>query len=337
MLYEYREKEQDLQPVAYDSFADLFGKEKDLENLLAKQLGTLYAEESRLMPIFQERQRQEEPDLCALDREGTLVIFELKRCCVPEDAVLQVMRYAQHFGGKSYEELNRKYHAYRKDADELAQAHAEAFQLPKALPPEAFNRRQKLVLVGNSSDTELIRAVEYWRSQGIDLDVLPYRFYEIAGKRYFEFFAKPYDVHPNPKDQKGILFDTNQSYHREAVWDMLRGEKVSAYGDAMRAVDSFRKDDYVFYYQAGQGVIAAGRIESERPMTVEAANERFHKVRFLVPPPKGPSEVRGLSAAEIKGLLGKSFYFASTAKSPFLTVEESKVLVAALERIYQQE
>lgn len=39
----------------YD-YADLKGKEKDLENLLADNLGELYIEDGQLMPIFQERQ-----------------------------------------------------------------------------------------------------------------------------------------------------------------------------------------------------------------------------------------------------------------------------------------
>lgn len=47
-------------------------------------------------------------------------------------------------------------------------------------------------------DDSLINAVDYWKHQGISIEFLPYRIYELDGKNYFEFFALPYDKHKNP-------------------------------------------------------------------------------------------------------------------------------------------
>jgi hypothetical protein len=47
---------------------------------------------------------------------------------------------------------------------------------------------------------------------------------------YFEFFAKPHDIHINPNQQKGVILDTNSTYNKECVWDMLKKKRASAYG-----------------------------------------------------------------------------------------------------------
>lgn len=86
MLYKY--KNNALEKLGYYSYSDFEGKEKDLENLLAENLNDLYMEDAQLMPIFQERQRQEEPDLLAVDKNGNLVVFELKRGEVKGDTTM---------------------------------------------------------------------------------------------------------------------------------------------------------------------------------------------------------------------------------------------------------
>ena len=60
MLYEIDENKT-LQPLEFYNIGDLNKNEKDLENLLVKNLEILFTEKNQLMPIFQERQRQEEP------------------------------------------------------------------------------------------------------------------------------------------------------------------------------------------------------------------------------------------------------------------------------------
>lgn len=165
------------------------------------------------MPIFQEHQWQAEPDLCALDKDGNLIIFELKRGTVPGDTTIQIMRYAQNYGQMKYSDLEKLYQNYKNTTQSLQEAHAETFGIENnPLSQEVFNKKQKMVIVGSSSDTSLMAAVDYWKSKNLDIDFLPYRFYKIGGEIYFDFFAKPYDFHMNPRDKKGILFDTNRSY-----------------------------------------------------------------------------------------------------------------------------
>ena len=74
MLYRYSKEPQTdgtkknvLHPLEYYSCADIGDKEKDLEELLVAYMSELYTAGGLLMPIFQERQYQEEPDIIGMN------------------------------------------------------------------------------------------------------------------------------------------------------------------------------------------------------------------------------------------------------------------------------
>lgn len=333
MIYKYEKqgKKFSLKAMPYYDYADIGGKEKDLENLLAQNLGELYVENGQLMPIFQERQWQPEPDLLAIDKSGNLVIFELKRSIVLGDTTIQIMRYTQEYGRKVYSELDHLYKEYKNTNNSLLEDHKSVFGLDKPLQEGEFNQKQKMVIVGSSSDEALIDAVTYWKNNGLDIDFLPYRLYKIKDEIYFEFFAKPYDYHINTKDTKGILFDTNRSYNENSVWEMFAGNKISAYGSNADDVKRFHKGDFVFYYHAGKGVIGAGIITSQHTGEIKANEEKYRDVKLLTRVPKDDSEIRAISSSELSQLLGgKTFYWATTAKTPYLSAIDSKIIVDEL-------
>ncbi len=324
-----------LEPIEFYDISKFEGKEKDLENLLANNLSDLYAEGGQLMPIFQERQWQEEPDLCALDKNGNLIIFELKRGYIPGDTTIQVMRYAQSYGQMRYAELNELFQVYTKSKNELKTIHAETFGLDEPLKEELFNDKQKLVIIGGYADYSLIRAVDYWKDKGIDIDFIPYRFYRIAGEIYFEFFAKPYDYHINPRERKGVIFNTNRSYSENSVWDMFKGCKVSAYGNAARCVNCFNKNDYVFFYHNGYGIIGAGIIKDVRAKEIIDNDELFRQVDLITPQINREEDIRYISPSELRNLLERSFYFASTIITQNLSIDESEKIVKELNERYK--
>ena len=80
---------------------------------------------------------------------------------------------------------------------------------------------------------------------------------------------------------KGIMFDTNISYSDTNESEMILGNKIAAYGDAKRYIDSFRKDDYALFYSKGRGIIAVGQIVTDTP--TEVGDEKYHSVRMIVP------------------------------------------------------
>lgn len=343
MLYRYikEQKKGKIEPLPYYDITKVQGKEKDLENLLADNLEELFSDHA-LMPIFQERVWQEEPDLCALDENGTLYIFELKCGRVSNQTTLQVMRYAQIFGQETYAQLNVRYQKWlektgrESNNTDLQEAHRDAFQLDQKLSIEQFNHAQKLIVVGNSADDFLVDAIKYWTKMGLDIDFIPYRFFEINNEEYFEFFAKPYDIHCNPSDCKGILFDTNGLNDGMAsALDMFAKHKISAFGVAKHFVDWFKKNDYVLYYQKGLGVIGVGRIIDDSSKDV-TETERCRSVEILTQKITDGMDIPAISPRELKELLGHGFYYAHTVKRPYLNVDEVELIKNELEKKYKE-
>lgn len=131
---------------------------------------------------------------------------------------------------------------------------------------------------------------------------------------------------------KGIMFDTNISYSDTNESEMILGNKIAAYGDAKRYIDSFRKDDYALFYSKGRGIIAAGQIVTDTP--TEVGDEKYHSVRMIVPE-NFNGDVKALPALspnEIKTILKRNFYWASTIKTPFLTGVQVEMLIRELKK-----
>ena len=146
-----------LEPVEFKNFSAFGNYEKDLENLIANNILEVLFEDSSLMPIFQERPRQAEADIYALNENGELVIFELKRSSAGEGAVHQALRYAQDAGQWSFSKIQGKYQSYSSTEANLVQAHQEAFNLEHPLDAKEFNTKQHLIVIGNDCNNYCLR------------------------------------------------------------------------------------------------------------------------------------------------------------------------------------
>lgn len=319
-----------LEPVAFKDFAS-FGKlEKDLEELIAKRILDVLFEDSSLMPIFQERQYQAEADIYALNEKGELIIFELKRGAAGEGAVHQALRYAQDAGQWSYSKLQQKYQQYSNTDTVLTQAHQEAFNLEHALDAKEINNKQHLLVIGSAADDSLINAVDYWKRQGISIEFLPYRIYELSEEKYFEFFALPYDRHKNPSDIKGILFDTNRSWDEESIWYMMENNRVAAFGDSKRFIEYVYSGDIVFFSHKWAGLVAAARVK-KGDIKAPDTDTLYRDVTFITPVPKKGEKIRAMPFRKVSEITGKSFFWARTIKVPYLSKEEAENLANELE------
>ena len=332
MLYKLEQDNDKISGIEPVEFKDLssFGKlEKDLENLIATNILELLFEDAKLMPVFQERSYQAEADIYALNEKGELVIFELKRSSADYSAVQQALRYAEHAGQWSYKKLESKFRQYVKDENKsLVDVHQEAFELEHKLEPKDFNQKQHLIIIGSAADESLISSVDYWNKNGLSIEFLPYRIYELAGEKYFEFFAPPYDKHKNPADVKGVLFDTNRTYDENGIWHMLESKRLEAYGDAKRFVSHVNEGDIVFFSHKWCGVVAAAKVKSK---VYKPDNDTWYReVEFLTSVPSREDNLSYMPFANVSEFLGKCFFWARTIKVPYLTKAEALLLVEEL-------
>lgn len=336
MLFELLNDDKSLKPLKYFDIGEIRQKEKDLENLLAHHLLGMLFEGTRLLPFHQERNRQSEADIYALNQEGDLVIFELKRGIAGAGALEQLLRYTQVAGSWSYQEIARKFVEYPNrqcPETDLQEAHQNAFELSVKLKKEEFNRHQHMKIVGSAVDEELMEAVEFWKQKGLSVDFLPYRVYRIGEKQYFEFFAKPYDIHANPAKRKGVLFDTNRSWNEDSIWEMMEKKRVSAYGGRMQEVDRLCPNDIIFYSHSGCGIVAAAKIAGMRVSEDKKNKERYWNVKFLTPVPERDKEIKCMRFDRVKEVTGKNFWWAATVKVSYLTYEEAEHLLHELKKV----
>jgi hypothetical protein len=333
MLYKLR-KSQDkfdsIEPVAFKGLP----KEKELEDLLAKNLCDVLFESEELLPISQERAWQSEADIYALNKRGDLVMFELKRENADHGAVHQILHYCEKAFPLGYEELQKKLRVYKNDPTlDLQKEHQDNFDLPLPLAKSDFNRHQHLWIVGSAGDERLIENVSYWKSRGLSLEFIPYRVYEIANECYFEFFSLPYDQHSNPGDAKGVIFDTNLAWNPDSIWYMCDNNRVAAFGGIKGVVHSFNKNDYVFLYHKGHGIIAAGRVKNGDVKEDVEADALYCDLDWLTPKPAKGKPFKAMSAPEIRDATDCNFFWAKTMKPPFLNKDESEKLLESLKPI----
>lgn len=338
MLFKLSDDLSELKPIAFSDFTAYKKREKHLEELLSNHLFEVLFEGLPLLPFHQERPYQPEGDIYALDRHGNVVIFELKVGAAEGGALDQVLRYAQVAGQWQYSEIAKKFKTYSKQDSRditLDKAHQEAFGLEAPLKQEEFNRSQQMLVVGSAADTSLIQAVDYWKDRGLPIDFCPYRIFDISGDHYFEFFAKPYDIHTNPGEKKGILFDTNRTYYPSALEFMIKKKRIAAYGDRKDAVFSLSKGDIVFYSHRSVGLVAAARIVGNKPKqdNTVGVEELYWDVEFLTPIPcQFDSFPNAMPFQKVKEVTGKNFFWARTQKVPYLTAMEAKNLLDALNK-----
>ncbi len=112
-------------------------------------------------------------DLLAVDRDGNLVVVELKRDRTPRDVVAQALDYAswvQELGRDDVEECAREY---------LKEPFEVAFQRKFGdEPPEVVNERHRIYIVASSLDDTTQRIVEYLSStHGVDINAATFAYF----------------------------------------------------------------------------------------------------------------------------------------------------------------
>ena len=302
-----------LEAIKISSLADAGWTEKNLENLLAENLTSLMREEY-LMVISQERSMQEEPDILALDNEGVLYIFELKRTKSEPEHLLQVLRYGQRFGVYDYDRLDNKYKKFEKASKkDLLHSHREYFNLDETISKKDFNKKQKFVVVTNGIDVGTLRSIKYWRDKGLPIESLVYKLYKIG-----DIFLLDFNPYSGQKDEYDIaetnnhIVNTNVTYRPKVYLDMLNNNKASAYGSRKHAIDSIQKHDRVFLYHTGIGICAVGRVTSEEVKENKEDDEIYVECAFKrkINPVEKPK--KALSAREINDELGTNWSFRPT-------------------------
>ena len=245
------------QKVKRVTLAEIGWKEKDLESLISNNISD-FISSNDLMTIFTERSRQEEPDIMALDDQGDLYIFELKRWSGKQENLLQVLRYGQLFGRSNYDDLNSLYQKYQKNSEaSLLYDFQQYFN--KSISEENINQKQHFLILTNGMDQSTVESIIYWKNCGLNIDAIIYWVFEINGAYYIEFnmYAKTEDF--LEYENNCYVLNTNLKSGTQYTEEMLQEHKAAAYYPGWREkIQKFQKGDIIFLYKSGVGIIAYG-------------------------------------------------------------------------------
>jgi hypothetical protein len=120
-------------------------------------------------------------DLLGIDRHGTTVVVELKRNRTPRDTLAQALEYASFAARLDTEQLEVILRLYQKnDSVSLAEYHRVYFELG---PDEAiaFNKDQRIVIVGQTITPEIRQTASFLRSKGIRVTCVEFSFFQANG------------------------------------------------------------------------------------------------------------------------------------------------------------
>ena len=306
-------------------------EELDLQRLMSSHIQDfIYSND--LLTIFNERPRQEEPDILAIDRNGDLYILELKRWSSDRENLLQVLRYGQLYGSSNYDELNELFQKYSKSNVELLEIHKQYFDLPddKALRKSDFNMHQHFLIVTNGLDQNTVDAIRYWKNNGLSIDAIIYWVFEINGEHYIEFnMYSPIEGYLEYEGNNYVL-NTNYSNNKNHTDDMINEQKAAAYYPGWREkIGKLQRGDTVFLYKSGYGIIAYGtadgKLEKKDCDGYKDYEYYMHLDDFTVL--KKP-----LSASKMKELTKQGFPFRTTM---FYMSEECKdILMKEIKKNY---
>ena len=117
-------------------------------------------------------------DLLALDKQGDVVVVELKRDRTPRDTLAQTLEYASFAEHLDYEQLEDIFGTYINDESvNLAQYHRDYFEL---MTDEAavFNKDQRIVIVGQRITPEIRQTSTFLRNKGLRVTCVEFTFFE---------------------------------------------------------------------------------------------------------------------------------------------------------------
>jgi hypothetical protein len=140
-------------------------------------------------------------DVLALDREGNLVILELKRGRTPRDVVAQILDYASWAHTRKEEDIEALAAEGRKrPLEELFREHF------RSELPDTLNGDQRLIIVATELDPQSERIVQFLSARyGVNINVVFFDFYRDGDREYIgrSWLVAPSEVERNVRVSSG--------------------------------------------------------------------------------------------------------------------------------------
>ena len=208
-------------------------------------------------------------DILAMDRDGNLVIVELKRDKGPRDIVAQVLDYASWVCRLSTSDVHDL--AFAKSRRLLAETYREMFG--KSVP-ETLNATHQMIVVASEVDEATRRIIEYLSEQhSIGINASFFNVFERDGQEWLTTDALLEQEEVTDRATRktrgpwtGYFYVTGGQEEMRPWEDMRQNGFITASGGKWYSDGLARLSvgDKVFYYQANKGYLGYGVVTSER-------------------------------------------------------------------------
>ncbi|MCG8400304.1 MAG: hypothetical protein MJA84_01765 [Firmicutes bacterium] len=210
-------------------------------------------------------------DILAMDRDGNLIVIELKRDRSPRDIVAQVLDYASWVCRQTTSDIHEL--ARRKNGRPLAEIYREKFN---SSLPETLNATHQMIVVASEVDEASKRIIEYLseeHSVGINA-----AFFNVFGENGAEWLTTDALLEQEAVADRatrkarppwtGYYYVTGGPEEERPWEDMRKYGFITASGGAWYSDRLLRLSvgDKVFYYQGNNGYLGYGVVTTERQL-----------------------------------------------------------------------
>lgn len=138
-------------------------------------------------------------DLLCVDRNGDLVIIELKRDKTPRESTAQTLDYASWVKDLSNEEITDIADSYFKEKE--GRTFEKAFKDKFGTDiPEVLNEDHRMIIVASEIDSSSERIIEYLSdTYGVPINAITFQHFQKDGK---EFLSRVFLIEPSEAEQR---------------------------------------------------------------------------------------------------------------------------------------
>jgi hypothetical protein len=209
-------------------------------------------------------------DILGINKDGDLVIVELKRNRTPRDVIAQCLDYASWVSELNYERIIDLYKKY--SGNRLEESYQNVFddQLP-----ESLNENHQIVIVAASLDDATERIIQHLADKhSININAVFFNVFDIEGNQILgrSWLKDPEFIEEKSSKGKrapwtGFLFvNTGIKEGRTRDWNLNKKFSYVSAGGGPRWINAIRKlkpGDKIFAYIKGFGYVGYGIVEEE--------------------------------------------------------------------------
>jgi len=160
-------------------------------------------------------------DLLCLNRDGDVVIIELKRDRAPRDVLAQILEYASWVDDLPSDKILEIADEYfKKKGTDLEEAFQEKFRDDL---PESLNSSHKMLIVASELDAQTERVLNYLSKHEIDINAVTFSYFRDGENEYLaRTVLIPESMKPNPEKPKSWTHELLQEQIDDIPEEILK-------------------------------------------------------------------------------------------------------------------